>query len=98
MHLLEKQFTEVDNTKFWVKLELAYDGLLKANMVNRSRQRQLLSHCIVVLDSLQIFAEEFEDQVNQYMIKNGKQPESFLVKGENGKSTLFPPFLFLHGP
>lgn len=92
MHLLEKQFTEVDNTKFLGQLELAYDGLLKANMVNRSRQRQLLSHCIVVWDSLQIFAEEFEDQVNQYMIKNGKQPESFLVKGENGKSTSIPAF------
>jgi hypothetical protein len=87
MHLLEKQFTEVDNTKFLGQLELAYDGLLKANMVNRSRQRQLLSHCIVVWDSLQIFAEEFEDQVNQLMIKKGEQPESFLVQGENGKST-----------
>ncbi|KAF5101516.1 hypothetical protein D0Z00_000791 [Geotrichum galactomycetum] len=92
MHLLEKQFTEVDNTKFLGQLELAYDGLLKANMVNRSRQRQLLSHCIVVWDSLQIFAEEFEDQVNQLMIKKGEQPESFLVQGENGKSTSIPAF------
>lgn len=92
MHLLEKQFTEVDNTKFLGQLELAYDSLLKANMVNRSRQRQLLSHCIVIWDSLQIFAEEFEDQVNQLMIKKGEKPESFLVQGENGKSTSIPAF------
>lgn len=65
-------------------LGVSYGCLLQATMVNRSRQRQLLAHCIIAWDTLQVFAEEFEDKVFQTQIAKEQQTET--VTWDNGNT------------
>lgn len=80
---------QVDNTVVLTQLAACYEDLLKANMVNRARQRQHLAHCIVSWDTLQVATEEFEDSLIDRAEQRGEPMESVVVDdGKGGKATI----------
>lgn len=92
VHLLQgpKSSLSVDNSEVLSQLAACYEDLLKANMVNRARQRQNLAHCIVAWDTLQVTTEAFEDSVAEQAVKNGEHAETIILDDRHGKKATVP--------
>lgn len=80
----------VDNSRLLTELAVCYEDLLKANMVNRARQRQNLAHCIVSWDTLQVVTEEFEEKVAERAMQVGGIFETVVVENSDGESSVVP--------
>lgn len=84
----------VDNIRpqidmFLMEAQLCYVELLYAFVCNRSRQRQMISHTIIMWDSLEVSAQQLEDLIFAALTEAGEPLEQYIVSqtGENDTST-----------
>lgn len=65
---------------FLAEADLAYSDLFGILVLNRSRQRQVLSHAVVTWDGLQVMAENLETQLESLV-----EPDRIDMGAANGK-------------
>lgn len=76
---------------FLENAQYCYVQLLYAFVCNRARQRQMLSHAIILWDSLEVAGQELENAVTPMLVDIGEPLEQYTVQNgetnESGMST-----------